>query len=259
MNRSTAVYMGDNIALLYNKFGRKMYVSTLDTGIAPHLLLDGFWESWITSAIQPYIRGSVFFDIGANFGWYTLLAAHIGAKRVYSFEPNKYVFRLLKDSCEINGFSVVLENAAVGEEDKDLLFSYKQHFLGNGSCLENEEDKEIQYPVPCMSLDKYQKYWDDSDLKEAPVTLKVDVEGFEPRVILGAQKLLSERDCSAFVEYHSDPNNENSLKSMLDLFESLGYVMSHLPPGEEGMERLITREELSGIPNADMLVFKRFG
>lgn len=252
MERTTAVYLGQNKAILKTILGQKMYVDTRDVGIVPHLLLDGYWESWITSVMRPYLRNSVFLDVGANFGWYTLLAAHEEAKAIFSFEPNPEIWRLLLYTCQVNGISFTPYMYAVGEEMGNVAFSYSPEFFGNGRCSVWEDGKKVNM----INLDTFGGYWEWDRIQEHPVTLKVDVEGFEPRVILGAKKLLESRRCTAFVEYHADPSNSNKLQDMLRLFETLGYQMSHIP--QQGSVQRISNEQLVNIPDADMLLFQKF-
>jgi FkbM family methyltransferase len=252
MERTTAVYLGRNKAILKTILGQKMYVDTRDKGIVPHLLLDGYWESWISSVMRAYLRNSVFFDVGANFGWYTLLAAHEGARAIFAFEPNFQIYGSLKDTCEVNGLvDCLVTYSAVGENQGTVRFSFDQSYLGNGSCGEDDGEE-----VPMTNLDTFSHYWHREALQEHPVTLKVDVEGFEPRVILGAKKLLESRRCTAFVEYHADPSYSKKLQDMLRLLETLGYQMSHIQ--QQGSVQRISEEQLVNIPDADMLLFQKF-
>ncbi len=104
---STA-YLGDNDALCRILGRYKMYVDTRDVGIASHLMLEGYWEMWVTAAMMQCVRrGSVVADVGANLGYFTLLLADLtGAEgRVLSFEPNVNLASRLRRSIAVNGFS----------------------------------------------------------------------------------------------------------------------------------------------------------
>jgi energy-coupling factor transporter ATP-binding protein EcfA2 len=85
------VYLGDHRALVRTAWGHKMFVDTRDLGLAPHLLLDGSWELWVTAAFLTNLReGMTVVDVGANIGYYSLLAAsNVGSGgRLVSFEPH---------------------------------------------------------------------------------------------------------------------------------------------------------------------------
>ena len=250
--RSTAVYLGYNKVLLKTKYDDKMFVDTQDLGIAPHLILDGNWEDWITVTLRGFLEpNAVFFDVGANFGWFTIFAAkHVS--QVHAFEPNPKVFDLLKMSVGVNGLNnVTLNRNAVGAERGQMLFSADPNWVGNGRIVEEAylvEDDSAQVNV--LTLDEYST---GLEFGGRPIVLKVDVEGFEPRVVLGGKNLISRPNCTAFVEYHP---NANRLTEMLDLFEGLNYRMAHVKESAELED--ISREQLANSRPADMLCFYRW-
>ncbi len=99
--------MGDSRALTRTIYGHKMYVKTTDLSLAPHILLDGFWENWITKVfIREVQPGMVVCDIGANIGYYSLLAAASVGERghLHCFEANPDVCEILFQNLDINGF-----------------------------------------------------------------------------------------------------------------------------------------------------------
>ncbi len=115
-------YLGDSVSLC-RVLGRfKMFVDTRDVGLSTHLLLDGFWEMWLTEALSAVIRpGMVVADIGANLGYYTLLMAELAGPTgsVHAFEPNPAIADLTRKSCDINGFyyTVTLHREPLGSEE----------------------------------------------------------------------------------------------------------------------------------------------
>ena len=101
-------YLGDHQALTRILGRYKLYVDTRDIGIASHLMLDGYWEMWVTEAMMRLLRrGAVVADVGANLGYFTVLMADLtGADgHVLSFEPNPQLAPLVRKSVEINGFA----------------------------------------------------------------------------------------------------------------------------------------------------------
>jgi FkbM family methyltransferase len=84
-----------------------MFVDTNDVGLSTHLLLEGYWEMWLTEVLTAVIRpGLVAVDIGANLGYFTMLMADlVGASgQVHAFEPNPAIAARLEKSIDVNGF-----------------------------------------------------------------------------------------------------------------------------------------------------------
>lgn len=78
-----------------------------DVGFAPHIIMDGFWEYWITQFIAARMKdGAVVLDVGANFGYYTLLMSDLigPSGKCIAFEPNPGVAAKLRKTIAINGF-----------------------------------------------------------------------------------------------------------------------------------------------------------
>ena len=109
--------------------GNKMYI---DTKRNPAIALYdiGGYENAETELFESHIKeGDVVMDIGANIGYYTLVAAKlVGANgKVYAFEPESINFSFLKKSVEINNYeNVICEKKAVSNENGKLkLFLHK--------------------------------------------------------------------------------------------------------------------------------------
>ncbi len=252
--RSSAVYLGHNTVLIKTRYDDKMFVDSRDLGIAPHLILDGNWEEWITIVLGGFLTPDVvFFDVGANFGWFTLFAA-TRVKQVHAFEPNANLFRLLERSVHVNGKSnVKLAQQALGDVVEQRQLDVSDNWVGNGRIVELEERMFHHQDVTVNTLDNYTDSSEGRLLGDEAVVLKIDVEGFEPRVVLGGKNLVSRPNCTAFVEYHPDASK---LVEMLDLFESLHYRMAHVKESAELED--INREQLANLRPADMLCFYKW-
>src|SRR5450830_1204318 len=94
------------VAVVLGKY--MMWVDLRDKALSPHLMLQGYWEMWITSALARLTKpGTVAIDIGANLGYYTMLLADAVGQSgsVIAFEPNPRLANLMRTSVSINDFN----------------------------------------------------------------------------------------------------------------------------------------------------------
>jgi FkbM family methyltransferase len=165
------------------------------------LFLYGTVEISETRLVQAMLRpGMCFVDVGANIGYYTVIAARLlgPSGTVHSFEPNASVRSSLVKNLELNAFhNVVVHDEAVTSESGSVLF-YKSEWTENSgisSILPGDGRSEQGERVPSVSLD---------DFAEAisPVRidlLKIDIEGAELDAIKGGERLLSRADAPAIL------------------------------------------------------------
>lgn len=120
---------------------------------------------------------SLFVDVGANVGAYTLWAAELGAE-VIALEPAADTFRLLEENIALNRYRVYSIQAAAGDHCGTARFTAG---LDAGNCLA-ADGPTVTKLVTIDSL--------IGDRRVAG--MKVDVEGFEIEVLRGAERGLAE-------------------------------------------------------------------
>ena len=185
--RVQTIALGGDLILSRVLGSHKMLLRASDRGFSRHVMLDGYWESWLTifcaRTLQP---GMVAFDVGANFGYYTLLFAdRVGlAGRVIAVEPNPSTFELLEQTVALNGFerNVTLVQAAATERNQQALELFVP--LGEPKNATVAFDggarpAELRVAVPGVSIDHLAAKLPRVDF------LKIDVEGAEPAVLRG--------------------------------------------------------------------------
>jgi FkbM family methyltransferase len=186
----------DPHTVLCRVLGRyKFLVDSRDLGLSPHLMLDGYWESWCTEFMLRRIRrGQVAWDIGANLGYYAVMMADlVGPEgRVLALEPNPRLATLCARSLALNGFwhnAEVQRIAAAEVSDATLNFRATISDPKNGRLVDAvlpdaaaRDEDVLDFAVKAMRLD---------DLAQGPVDfVKIDVEGAEEQVWAGMQGLL---------------------------------------------------------------------
>ena len=129
-------------------------------------------------------------DVGANTGLFSLLAASLQPRgQIHAFEPFPEAARRLNVNLQANGFTNVnLVRAALSRAPGILPLYYNEALrLTQGASLRGGAYATSKVDVPVLRLDDYlqQSFTDEIDL------LKVDVEGAEPDVLAGAEKVIS--------------------------------------------------------------------
>lgn len=145
--------------------------------------------------VQKFLKpGMVFFDIGANQGFYTLLAAKkVGPQgKIFAFEPVPREFRNLKWNIFINGLkNVKVEARALGCQDGFTNMFYCLNGKGSYSSLQPPSEKikarRKVIKVPITSLDRYVQHNNVLSID----FIKIDTEGGELNVLKGGINVLS--------------------------------------------------------------------
>jgi FkbM family methyltransferase len=225
---ASPVYLGDNVALCRILGRYKFYVDTRDITFGAHVLLDGFWEPWITRFMARKVRpGWVVADVGANFGYYSLLLADlVGPEgRVHSVEPNPAAVELLRRSVMLNGFSgrTTVHALAAGESDGGSAKLWVPARNPGGAALAYPAG----VPSDCERLDVGVSSLDALLASEQSVDfVKIDAEGSEQRIFAGMGRLLERFRPAVLLEFHpawyADPSE--FLCRLGSLYGSLRHI-----------------------------------
>ena len=144
---------------------------------------------------------SAFADIGANIGYYSLIAARANpSMKVYAFEPASGPLHFLKKNVAINGlenqidvFAVALSNTAGNLEFQEIRNRGQQNTRynlgGAGKILKENDSRDNIIPVlvPSETMDVFFR-----KLSPVPDLIKMDTEGTENMILEGAQKIIRE-------------------------------------------------------------------
>ncbi|MFW6129531.1 MAG: FkbM family methyltransferase [Atribacterota bacterium] len=211
--------------------GKKMYIDIskvkYDIGeesIAKQLALDGIREPVSTVYFRKYIKDcEVFLDIGANIGYYTLIAAEEMKKDgiIYAVEPSDENIELLKKNIFANGYGKMVKIHKLAFSDKKGEVNYFVSSMSNLNTTYNSElvhKKQVpflkRYKVKSTTVDKFLE-----DNKK-PEFIKMDIEGAEVDVIKGMKKTLrAKKKIILFIEIHPQLLTDTSL--MQDLLRTL--------------------------------------
>jgi FkbM family methyltransferase len=167
-------------------------------GAATHGCWLGSYESAKQNTFQQWVgEGDVVYDIGANVGFYTLLASNLvgDSGRVVAFEPVKRNLHFLRRHLAINKvINVCVIEAAVSERPGQAKFDESSNpSMGHLTT-------EGQIIVPCVTLDALV----EKSAIPPPNCLKIDVEGAEDEVLCGAERLISQYRPIIFLATHGE-------------------------------------------------------
>ena len=162
--------------------------------------------------------GMVFYDLGANIGLFSMLAArHVGQSgRVLSFEPDAEAASRLRRNVERNGFAnvtVVQKGVWSSNGEKEFIAAGStspDH--GTGTFLSGGDSRSAT-TVACVSLDDFVR------TSPAPDAIKCDVEGAEAEVLCGASNLLATKRPWILCETHSEAND----RACREILRGFGY------------------------------------
>ena len=179
-----------------------MYVDATDSGIAPHLIMDGYWESWLTLLFANIIKpGHVCIDIGANFGYFSILMSELAGNsgKTISVEANPRIAEFLKLTRLVNGGKFTLVQSAISDKKGEAIMTITDHELGGGTIKPNELIAgRTQVSVPTISVDEL---LEERNIQKVDI-MKIDVEGVEPLVFKGmTQTLKRNPDLQLIIEY----------------------------------------------------------
>ena len=223
---ASPLYLGDGTALC-RIFGRqKFYVATQDYGFGSNVLLDGYWESWLTQFMARRIRsGMTVVDVGANFGYYTLLMADLvgSGGTVYAIEPNPAITPLLGRSIALNGFAErtrLCELAAGKTGSPNAILVVPDHEPKNGALIAGWAGDGTQHEVAVTALDELIEPGTAIDF------MKIDAEGGEEAILAGMERIFRSSRPAMVLEFnaarYADP--AGFLQQLIQLYGKLEHV-----------------------------------
>lgn len=165
-------------------------------GAAPRLLLTGNYDPEVSNVLRRVLRpGAVFVDVGANIGFHTALARQLVGKdgAVVAFEPDSANFSLLSANVEtsVPGLADVELHREALDSRNGVVRLFKDSRSNTRSSIAFNVPRKVSASevVPCRQLDDWAT---ESDGTERRIdVLKVDAEGADLRVLVGAQGLLA--------------------------------------------------------------------
>jgi FkbM family methyltransferase len=213
----------------------KIYIPPKDLTVGKTVAENKSYEPHVTQELVPLLQpGTVFLDIGANLGYYSLLAASlIGSHgKVIACEPNPDNCRYLKRSIRVNGFEniEILPYGAAEREGTLKVYPHlansTSHVVDSGRSLPKEYGTKF-YLIKSIVLD------DVLADKERIDLIKMDIDGGEPRALEGLRGIIRRHRPVLFLEFCPELIrliSQVKPETFLDQINGFGYDLYILQP-----------------------------
>jgi FkbM family methyltransferase len=251
--------------------GLKVYLDPRDIAVTPHITLDGIWEEPITKAWLSVMKHDyTVFDIGANFGYFGLLAANLARgknSKIILFEANPNLIPYINKSFSVNWLNeqTILENLGISDKKGTAHLNILQDYIGCSSLhtvdklegyLQNKmhiEAAEV-IKVDTLSVDEYCKVHKIDEIN----LIKLDIEGFEEKAYRGMSNIVKQSsDLILFIEFtkngYEDP--EGFYNQMLKDFGNVNLIGGSgefIEPSQKDYNSVLGNQE-----DWEMLVFSK--
>ncbi|HVF79613.1 MAG TPA: FkbM family methyltransferase [Solirubrobacteraceae bacterium] len=206
--------------------GHLLYVSTADLPLDhahAGLIVRGTLEPPVQEALRRLLApGAVFYDVGANVGFFTILGARlVGPEgRVVAFEPVPACARAVARNIALNDFAhaEIREEAVGATSGSAQLLVVGEASWSHLASTGRHADVRAQLDVRIVSIDELVT----SGAIPPPDVLKIDTEGAELQAIEGMRTTIERHRPAIVCELH-DTNAE-----FCALVDELGYVTTNL-------------------------------
>jgi len=198
-----------------------MVVLTHDLIVGRCLALYGEFSPAEWHVLRQLVRsGATVIEVGANIGAHTIaLAKQCAPGPLYAFEPQQRVFQILCANLALNGVGNVFAypEACGAEEGMAAIPRLNYETQNNFGRVEIAPSGDL--PVRVVTIDGLNL--------SACDLIKIDVEGFERQVLVGASQTIYRHRPVIYIEN----DRREHQQAVIDILESYGYRQYwHLPP-----------------------------
>ena len=195
---------------------------------------------WIMKEVKP---GEIFYDIGANIGVYTVLAARCTGEngRVFAFEPHCPSFSRLLDNIRVNNLEHIVTPCNFALHDQQGFFPFN-YFSGEAATSHSQigsapGDSKLEFQPEISEL-KYTTSIDSliaTDEFPPPHHIKIDVDGNEFAILQGMSILMKSSQRPKSIQVEIDKPYKDEIMSFMELHK---YFLDAKHHTRAGLERI---------------------
>lgn len=193
--------------------------------------------SVMRSVLQP---GMTFFDIGANYGYFSLVASRLVGSQgmVHAFEPAGFAYRAFFENIKLNNASNVVANrvAVSDKSGENDLYINRESGLTSLGKTERGQVRGVE-KIQCITLDEYVSI---NKIQQVDF-IKLDVEGFEGHVLRGASHVISNFPDLVILCELAEKNYHPlgfSVNAVINWIRSKGYLVWEIDKSGNGVVKL---------------------
>lgn len=223
--------------------GSKMYIGSISTsGVSHSLLFNHVYEKMETDLFMNSVNdGMVVVDIGANIGYYSLIAAKLvgNSGKVYAFEPEPDNYRLLVQNIKVNNYGniVAVQKAVSDSSGKRMLFLSKMahdHSFTKESAMDTK-DGPRRIEIETTSLDEFFK----QEIRQVVDLVKIDTEGAEWFILKGMSEIIKANNnlkiLMEFWPYGIKSLGLNPLE-LINFMRNNGFIFKLIDPDKQRID-----------------------
>jgi FkbM family methyltransferase len=171
-------------------------------------------------------------DVGANLGLTSLIIAkHVPAGKVYAFEPGKRTCSCLSATIAASGYqNVSITGQAVGAVSDQVFLHAGENFSAGKHVVTNQHVSNGALPTDSVRMNTLDSFLASAGAEKIDL-IKIDTEGFEIDVLVGAKSTLVQYRPVVFLEMNSwcliafrNMNPRSFLESLLHGFPFVFWV-----------------------------------
>ncbi|MGH7031549.1 MAG: FkbM family methyltransferase [Stellaceae bacterium] len=216
-------YVGDGIALTYLVDDTPMFVNSNDRGTIKFIDGGRYEEDNLEVLLSFVTPDTVFIDIGANVGFFTLQIARrlTGDGKVYAFEPHPEVAELLQRNVFANGLSRVVScfSFALSDQNAAANLQYPIGHLGGGHVADSDE-----FFAHTLVKSESKRLDDVLGSAFSADLVKIDVEGHEINVLKGMRGIIANSPRIKILFEKFAPNIGTEL-AIEQYFHEIGFAL----------------------------------
>lgn len=179
-----------------------------------------------------------FVDVGANIGVFALLASGVAGAHSLAAEPFRSTFVRLERNIAVNGLQERIRAKRMGLSLRtgELRFTTSQDTM-NHIVAESEPVNDAIETCPVETLDRWLE-------AEAPVLIKIDVEGHDREVLNGSRSILAKPSLKALIveTWAGDDRIIDGLPSAAQVLESFGFKPYSNEPRQKRVTPLVDQQ-----------------